>query len=160
MLAEYAVFGEQDAVAVPAQLSFEAAATLPCAAVTAWHALVEIGPRRAGHTVLLLGTGGVSIFALQFARLAGARVLITSSSDEKLERARKLGADAGINYRTTPTGSSEVLRLTEGRGVDHVFEVGGVGTLGRSIRRRCRGRAHRADRRTDRAPATRAVPMD
>ena len=133
VLAEYTVFGEQDAVALPPQLSFEAASTLPCAGVTAWHALMEIGHVQPGHTVLVLGTGGVSMFALQFARLAGARVLVTSSSDEKLARARKLGAAAGINYRATPAWDQEVLRLTEGRGVDCIVEVGGGGTLGRSI---------------------------
>ena len=99
VLAEYAVFGEHDAVSVPAHLSFEAASTLPCAAVTAWHALMVIGHVQPGDTVLVLGTGGVSMFALQFARLAGARVLMTSSSDDKLARARALGAPAGVNYR-------------------------------------------------------------
>jgi NADPH:quinone reductase-like Zn-dependent oxidoreductase len=133
VLADYAVFDEQDAVATPSHLSHEAAATLPCAGVTAWHALVENGRVAPGETVLIIGTGGVSIFALQFARLAGARVIALSSSDAKLERARKLGADAGINYRTTPEWEAEVLRLTQGRGVDHVIEVGGAGTLGRSI---------------------------
>jgi|SRR5579863_9277068 len=133
VLAEYAVFNEQDAVAVPAHLSPEAAATLPCAAVTAWHALIENGHVIPGQTVLVLGTGGVSIFALQFARLAGARVLAISSSDQKLERARQLGAEGGVNYRKTPDWETEILRLTQGRGVDHVIEVGGVGTLGRSM---------------------------
>jgi NADPH:quinone reductase-like Zn-dependent oxidoreductase len=133
VLAEYATFDEQDAVKVPGHLSPEAAATLPCAAVTAWHALVENGRVTPGESVLIIGTGGVSIFALQFARLAGARVIALSSSDAKLERARKLGADAGINYRTTPEWEVEVLRLTQGRGVEHVIEVGGVGTLGRSM---------------------------
>jgi len=133
VLAEYAVFDEQDAVAVPAHLSVEAAAALPCAAVTAWRALVELGHVAPGETVLLIGTGGVSIFALQFARLAGARALITSSSDEKLERARSLGADGCINYRTSPDWEREVMKLTDGRGVDHVLEVGGSGTLSRSI---------------------------
>ena len=111
----------------------EAAATLPCAAVTAWRALVDLGRVAPGETVLLIGTGGVSIFALQFARLAGARALVISSSDEKLERARKLGADGCINYRTSPDWEREVLKLTDGRGVDHVLEVGGSGTLSRSI---------------------------
>jgi NADPH:quinone reductase-like Zn-dependent oxidoreductase len=133
VLAEYALFSEQDAVAIPPQLSFEAASTLPCAGVTAWHALMEVGRVQPGHTVLVLGTGGVSMFALQFARLAGARVLVTSSSDDKLARARKLGAADGINYRSTPAWEQEVLRLTEGRGVDCIVEVGGGGTLGRSI---------------------------
>jgi NADPH:quinone reductase-like Zn-dependent oxidoreductase len=133
VLAEYALFAEHDAVMVPAPLSFEAASTLPCAAVTAWHALMVIGRVQPGDTVLVVGTGGVSIFALQFARLAGARVLVTSSSDEKLARAISMGATAGVNYRATPEWQQEVLRLTEGRGVDHIVEVGGGGTLGRSI---------------------------
>jgi NADPH:quinone reductase-like Zn-dependent oxidoreductase len=133
VLAEYALFGEQDAVSIPAHLSFESASTLPCAALTAWHALMTIGHLQPGETVLLLGTGGVSVFALQFARLAGARVLMTSSSDDKLARARTMGAAAGVNYRATPEWQQEVLRLTDGRGVDHIVEVGGSGTLGRSI---------------------------
>jgi len=133
VLAEYAVFAEQDAVAIPAHLSAQAAATLPCAAVTAWRALFDRGRLAPGETVLLIGTGGVSIFALQFAHLAGARVLIISSSDEKLARARTLGADGCINYRTNPDWEHEVLKLTHGRGVDHVLEVGGAGTLSRSI---------------------------
>jgi NADPH:quinone reductase-like Zn-dependent oxidoreductase len=133
VLADLVAFDEQDAVAVPAHLTAEQAATLPCAGVTAWHALIENGGVAPGETVLLIGTGGVSIFALQFARLAGARVLVISSSDQKLERARALGADGCINYRTTPEWDREVLRLTQGRGVDHVIEVGGAGTLGRSI---------------------------
>jgi NADPH:quinone reductase-like Zn-dependent oxidoreductase len=133
VLAQYAVFDERDAVAVPAHLSAEAAATLPCAAVTAWRSLIEIGRVAPGETVLLIGTGGVSMFALQFALLAGARVLIISSSDEKLARAKTLGADGCINYRTTPEWDREVARLTDGRGVEHVLEVGGAGTLTRSI---------------------------
>jgi NADPH:quinone reductase-like Zn-dependent oxidoreductase len=133
VLAELAVFDEQNAVAIPAHLSWPAAATLPCAAVTAWRTLVDIGHAAPGQTVLLLGTGGVSLFALQFARLAGARVLITSSSDEKLVRAKALGADAGINYRTSAEWDREVLKLTDGRGVDHVLDVGGSATLARSI---------------------------
>ncbi|MGH8230241.1 MAG: zinc-dependent alcohol dehydrogenase family protein [Steroidobacteraceae bacterium] len=133
VLSELSVFNEQDAVALPAQLSFEAGATLPCAGVTAWHAVEVVGRIRPGQTVLVLGTGGVSIFALQFARLAGARVLVTSSSDDKLQRARALGAAVCINYRSTPEWDQEVLRLTDGRGVDLVVEVGGGGTLGRSF---------------------------
>ncbi len=133
VLAEFAVFDEQDAVAVPDHLSAVEAATLPCAAVTAWHALVTIGHVAPGETVLLLGTGGVSIFALQFARQAGARVIITSSSDEKLARARTLGAEGCVNYAKTPEWDREVLALTDGVGVDHVLDVGGAETLGRSI---------------------------
>jgi NADPH:quinone reductase-like Zn-dependent oxidoreductase len=133
VLADLVAFDEQDAVMVPAHLTAEQAATLPCAGVTAWRALIENGRVSPGETVLLIGTGGVSIFALQFARLAGARVLVISSSDEKLERARALGADGCINYRTTPEWDGEVLRLTHGHGVDHVIEVGGAGTLNRSM---------------------------
>jgi NADPH:quinone reductase-like Zn-dependent oxidoreductase len=133
VLTDLAVFDEQDAVAVPEHLSWVGAATLPCAAVTAWRSLVDIGHVSPGETVLLLGTGGVSIFALQFALLAGASVIITSSSDAKLERARLLGASGCINYRTTPEWEREVLKLTGGQGVDHVLDVGGSGTLSRSI---------------------------
>lgn len=134
MLAEEVVLGEHGVVEVPEHLTWAEAATLPCAAVTAWHALVTRGGLRAGDTVLVLGTGGVSLFALQFARLHGARVIATSSSDAKLERARALGADGLINYRTTPAWDEAVLELTNGDGVDHVVEVGGAGTLPRSLR--------------------------
>jgi NADPH:quinone reductase-like Zn-dependent oxidoreductase len=134
LLAEYAVLHEDGLVPVPEHLSFEEAATLPCAGVTAWHGLVTEGHVKPGDTVLLQGTGGVSLFALQFARLAGARVIITSSSNEKLERARKLGATEGINYKETPEWGERARELTGGRGVDHVVEVGGAGTLGQSLR--------------------------
>lgn len=133
VLAERVVFGEQGVVPVPAHLSDEEAATLPCAAVTAWHALVTSGGVRAGQTVLVQGTGGVSLFALQFAVGHGARVIATSSSDEKLARVARLGADAGINYRSTPDWEKKVRELTGGVGVDHVVEVGGAGTLGKSL---------------------------
>jgi NADPH:quinone reductase-like Zn-dependent oxidoreductase len=133
VLAEFALFDQQDAVAVPAHLSLASAATLPCAAVTAWRTLVDIGHVAPGETVLVLGTGGVSLFALQFARLAGARVLVTSSSDAKLARAKALGAAGCVNYRATPEWDREVLKLTDGRGVDHVLDVGGADTLARSI---------------------------
>lgn len=133
MLTEYALLDEVDAVAIPKSLSFEEAATLPCAGVTAWHALVVTCRVRPGDTVLVMGSGGVSMFALQFAKAAGARVIMTSSSDEKLERGRALGADAGINYRRTPEWEKEVLNLTDNRGVDYVVEVGGPGTLARSM---------------------------
>ena len=128
------VMPERGLIHIPDSLSFEQAATLPCAAVTAWNGLVEIGHVRAGQTVLILGTGGVSLFALQFAKAHGARVLLTSSSDEKLERARGLGADAFINYKRTPGWDEEVFRLTDKRGVDHVVEVGGAGTLPQSLK--------------------------
>jgi NADPH:quinone reductase-like Zn-dependent oxidoreductase len=133
VLAEYVVLNENGVVAAPEHMSYEEAATLPCAALTAWHALVENGKLSAGETVLLLGTGGVSIFALQIAKLSGARVIITSSRDEKLERARNLGADETINYRTFPDWSVRVHELTGKLGVDHVIEVGGAGTLEKSI---------------------------
>lgn len=120
-------------IKLPDSLSYAEAATLPCAALTAWNSLFEAGALKPGQTVLLLGTGGVSIFALQFAKAAGARVIITSSDDAKLERAKALGADHGINYKTHPEWHAEVLRLTAGRGVDVVLEVGGAGTLERSL---------------------------
>ena len=134
VLAEYVVFDEQGIVKIPAHLSYEEAATLPCAAVTAWNALVAEGQLKAGETVLLQGTGGVSLFALQFARMMGATVIITSSSDAKLERAKQLGAAVGINYKTTPNWEEAVWALTDGRGVDHVIEVGGSNTLSQSLR--------------------------
>lgn len=134
VLAELVALDEKGVVALPPHLSFEEAATLPCAALTAWQALVTRGSVAADETVLVLGTGGVSLFALQFAKVHGARVIVTSSSDEKLARATGLGADATINYRSTPDWEKEVLRLTDGSGVDHVIEVGGKGTLARSIR--------------------------
>jgi NADPH:quinone reductase-like Zn-dependent oxidoreductase len=133
MLAEYALLDEQDTVLIPPGLSFEEAATLPCAAVTAWHALVEVCNVRPGHSVLVIGTGGVSLFALQIGRAAGARVVVTSSSDEKIERAVALGASHGINYRTHPEWHEKVLEITGGAGVTHVIETGGPGTLSRSM---------------------------
>ena len=134
LLAEYAVLHEDGVVTVPDHLSDEEAATLPCAAVTAWHGLVAEGQVRAGDSVLAQGTGGVSLFALQFARLSGARVIITSSRDDKLKRALGMGAADGVNYKTTPEWGERVRELTAGRGVDHVVEVGGAGTLGQSLR--------------------------
>lgn len=138
LLAEYARLDEQGAVPAPGNLSDIEAATLPCAGVTAWHALFTKGRLRAGQTVLVLGTGGVSIFALQFAANAGARVIVTSSSDEKLERARALGAHETVNYRRNPDWSTEVVRLSDG-GVDHVLETVGPTTFEQSLRstRRC-----------------------
>lgn len=134
MLAEYAVLDEQAAVLAPRNLTDVEAATLPCAAVTAWHALVTEGAIKAGETVLVQGTGGVSLFALKFARASGAKIIVTSSSDEKLERAKTLGAFAGINYRRDPEWSGAVLELTEGRGVDHVIEVGGPRSFQQSLK--------------------------
>lgn len=132
-LAEYCVFPADGLLKLAPHLSFEEAATLPCAGVTVWNALMH-GPRvlKAGETVLSLGTGGVAIFALQIAKLAGARAIITSSSDAKLERARALGADHVINYKTTPEWEKKVLELTEGQGAEHVIDTGGVGTLPKS----------------------------
>ena len=134
MLAEYVVLDAEGLVPIPEHLSYAEAATLPCAAVTAWNALVSEGGIRAGDSVLVLGTGGVSIFALQLARLHGARVIATSSRDDKLARAIALGASDGINYRQTPEWGRRVLELTGGAGVDHVIEVGGAGTLPQSFR--------------------------
>ena len=133
VLREYGAFDENGLVRIPEHLSFEEAATLPCAAVTAWDAVVDSGRLKAGQTVLALGTGGVSIFALQLAKMHGARVFITSSSDEKLERAKELGADETINYKSAPDWDKEVLSRTNKIGVDHVIEVGGTGTLSKSL---------------------------
>ena len=132
MLAEKVAINEAGVVAVPAHLSDEQAATLPCAAVTAWQSLVP--HVKAGDTVLVQGTGGVSIFALQFAKLHGARVIATSSSDAKLAKALELGASDGINYKTTPDWDKKAVELTGGRGVDFVIEVGGAGTLPLSMK--------------------------
>ncbi len=134
VLAEETVLPESGLLPIPEHLSFEEAATLPCAAVTAWNALVQTGGIRPGHSVLVQGTGGVSLFALQFARMAGARVIATSSRDDKLTRALELGASDGINYRTTPDWEKHVRELTGGVGVDMIVEVGGAGTLPRSTR--------------------------
>ena len=133
MLAEQVVLHEDGLVHVPDYLSYEEAATLPCAAVTAWQGLMTKGGMQAGDTILVLGTGGVSVFALQFAAIAGAKTIITSSSDAKLERAKQLGAVECINYKATPNWEQRVLELTDGVGVDHVVEVGGVGTLEKSL---------------------------
>jgi NADPH:quinone reductase-like Zn-dependent oxidoreductase len=133
VLAEMALFEESGFVPVPGDLTFAEAATLPCAGVTAWNALTGggCGP---GKTVLVQGTGGVSIFALQFARALGARVLITSSRDDKLARALSLGANAGVNYKTVPEWDKWVREQTDGAGADIVVEVGGAGTLERSAK--------------------------
>lgn len=133
MLQDYVVLPAHGVVPLPASLDFAEAACLPCAGVTAWNALME-GPRpiKAGDSVLVLGTGGVSLLALQIAKAAGATVIATSSSDEKLERVRAMGADHTINYRATPDWGAEAARLAGG-GVDHVVEVGGAGTLAQSI---------------------------
>ncbi len=132
MLAEFVVLNQSGLVRIPSHLSYQEAATLPCAAVTAWNALAT-GRLMPGATVLIQGTGGVSLFALQFARLMGLRVLGISSSDEKLDRARALGMDAGLNYRAKPDWDRWVLDQTGGIGTDLIVEVGGVGTLPRSL---------------------------
>jgi len=134
MLTELAVFPEDGLTRTPAHLTDAEAATLPCAATTAWNALVEQGQIKAGDIVLVQGTGGVSLFALQFAKLAGARVIVTSSSDAKLERARALAADALINYKSEADWSKKARELTGGIGVDHIVEVGGAGTLAQSLK--------------------------
>jgi NADPH:quinone reductase-like Zn-dependent oxidoreductase len=133
MLAEFVVLEEEGVVKLPAHLSVEAGATLPCAGVTAWHALVEHGKLIAGQTVLLQGTGGVSTFGMQLANAMGVQVVITSSSDEKLARAKNIGANSGINYKSTPEWEKAAMEFTGGLGVDHVVEVGGAGALARSF---------------------------
>ena len=133
VLRESAAFDQEGLVRIPDYFSFEEAATLPCAAVTAWHALAVSGDLKAGQTVLTLGTGGVSIFALQIARLFGARVIATTGSDDKIERLKDLGAGDVINYRSREDWDAAVLELTQNRGVDHVVEVGGSGTLAKSL---------------------------
>jgi NADPH:quinone reductase-like Zn-dependent oxidoreductase len=133
-LREYACFHEDGLCRVPDRLSLEDAATLPCAAVTAWNALAVLDRVGPADTVLVQGTGGVALFALQFAKLMGARVIATSSSDEKLERLLVLGADQTLNYKRTPEWGKAVRALSGGRGVDHVIEVGGAGTLSQSLR--------------------------
>jgi NADPH:quinone reductase-like Zn-dependent oxidoreductase len=133
-LAEYVCLHEDGWVAMPPSLSFAEASTLSCAAATAWNALMIAGrPIKPGDTVLALGTGGVSMFALQFASAAGARVIVTSSSNEKIERARRLGASDGVNYKTNPDWEKQVVQLTGGRGVDCVVETGGIATLAKSF---------------------------
>ena len=134
LAAEYVVLHADGVVLVPKHLSDEEAATLPCAAGAAWNALVCSGNLNPGDTVLVQGTGGVSLFALQFAKMLGARVIVTSSSDTKLVRARDLGASQGINYKGTPAWGERVVELTDGFGVDHVVEVGGAGTLAQSLK--------------------------
>ena len=129
VLAEYALFEPKGLLRVPDHLSFEEAATLPCAGVTAWNALFHGRQLKPGETVLTLGTGGVSVFTLQLAKLAGVRVIITSSSDTKLERAQALGADGVINYKQLPDWEKRVLELTGGLGADKVVDLAGVGTL-------------------------------
>ncbi|NNU59949.1 NAD(P)-dependent alcohol dehydrogenase [Ochrobactrum soli] len=134
VLSERIVVPATGVVRMPDPMTFEEASTLPCAGVTAWSALFERRPLEPGETVLLLGTGGVAIFALQLAKMAGARVIITSSSDEKLERARKLGADHVINYQAHPDWENEVLRLTGNVGVDLAVDSAGPATLNKTLK--------------------------
>jgi NADPH:quinone reductase-like Zn-dependent oxidoreductase len=135
MLAEYVVLPEEALLTLPGHLSYVEAATLPCAAVTAWNALNGgARPLQAGDDVLTLGSGGVSLFALQLAKAAGARVIATTSTDDKAARMRALGADDVVNYRGTPDWGVEVRRLTGGVGVQHVVEVGGAGTIPQSTK--------------------------
>ena len=134
VMAEWMVLDEGGVSRVPGHLTDEQAATLPCAALTAWTALVTCGAIKAGDRVLVQGTGGVSLFALQFARMAGAHVIVISSSDEKLERVKAMGADAVVNYRSVPEWGKVVREMADGEGVDHVVEVGGEQTLNQSLR--------------------------
>ncbi|KAL3473727.1 hypothetical protein BJX99DRAFT_272142 [Aspergillus californicus] len=132
LLAECVVFNEQALVRIPDYMSYAEAASLPCAAVTAWTALNKIAPLQPGQTVLIQGTGGVSLFALQFAKIFGARVLAITSSDEKAEQLKELGTDAVVNYRTCPDWDREILALTNGKGVDQVIEIAGEKTIVKS----------------------------
>jgi NADPH:quinone reductase-like Zn-dependent oxidoreductase len=133
VLAEEVVLPATAWVPMPVHLDFAEAATLTCAGVTAWHGLFGLDPIPPGGTVALLGTGGVSIWALQLAKAAGLRAIVTSSDDTKLERARALGAEETVNYRTTPDWGAAILELTGGRGVDRVLDIGGPDTIGQSI---------------------------
>lgn len=131
---QYAVYDQQDVLPIPDSLSYEEAACMPCAGATAWHALVYVGRVKAGDTVLIMGSGGVSVIGLQIAKMSGARVIATSSDDAKLQRLRDMGADEGINYKKTPQWDEEVLRLTGGRGVDIVLDVVGGAAVKQSLR--------------------------
>lgn len=134
LLQEFRLFDEHSVVKTPESLSDLEAATLPCAGVTAWHALFEHTPPQPGQSVLIQGTGGVSVFALQLAAIAGLRTIVTSSSDAKLDRVRSMGASETINYKSQPEWEKAARELTGGRGVDHVVEVGGSDTISRSLR--------------------------
>jgi NADPH:quinone reductase-like Zn-dependent oxidoreductase len=134
VLAERIVLSDDGVVPIPAHLSYEEAATLPCAAMTAWHALFTRGHLTAGETVLTLGTGGVSLFAAQFAQMAGARVIMTSGSEAKIARLKAMGVTDVVNYNTTPHWERAVMDLTGGQGADHVVELGGSGTFEKSLR--------------------------
>ncbi|MBM3812446.1 MAG: NAD(P)-dependent alcohol dehydrogenase [Acidimicrobiia bacterium] len=159
VLCERLLLQEEGVVHVPEHLSWEEAATLPCAGVTAWHALMVKGGLKCGDTVLTLGTGGVSLFAVQFAHMAGARIISTSSQDEKLERLEELGAHETINYTTDPDWEETVRKLTPG-GVDHVVEVGGAGTLPQSVRAtRMGGKIHLIGNLATKEGATECNPL-
>lgn len=134
VLSEFMVVSEQGVVPVPANLTALEAATLPCAGLTAWSAIIKFGQVKPGDTVFIQGTGGVALFALQFAKLVGACVIITSKSDEKLARCQAMGADHTINYVTQPKWEKVALEITNGRGVDHLVELGGAATVNQSIR--------------------------
>lgn len=134
IFAEYVTLHEDGVVHVPNHLSDEEAASLPCAAVTAWNALTTDGKLKAGDTILIQGTGGVSLFALQFGKIMGVKVIATSSSDLKLDKLKELGASELINYKTTPNWDEKVWQLTNQLGVDRIIEVGGAGTLNKSLR--------------------------
>ncbi|KIK63665.1 hypothetical protein GYMLUDRAFT_40744 [Collybiopsis luxurians FD-317 M1] len=134
VLTQYKAFRPHSLVKIPDHLSFEEASTLPCAALTAYNALMGPIPVKGGDVVLIEGTGGVSIHGLQLALASGARVIVTSSSDEKLKIATKLGAQHVVNYKSTPEWHERVLELTSGRGVDHVLEVGGPSTLEKALK--------------------------
>jgi NADPH:quinone reductase-like Zn-dependent oxidoreductase len=134
MLAEFVVLPATALVSVPEHLTSVEAATLPCAAVTAWHGLVTRGGMRKGDTLLVQGTGGVALFGLQFAAALGTRAIVISSSDEKLARAKSLGASILINYRDTPDWDVALMKATDGKGASHILELGGPGTYDRSIR--------------------------
>jgi NADPH:quinone reductase and related Zn-dependent oxidoreductases len=133
-LCEYRSFPANALAKIPEHLSYEEAATLPCAALTAWSAIVTLGQVKPGDRVLVQGTGGVALFALQFAKLAGAEVIVTSSSDAKLQKAKALGADHGINYRDNPEWGRVARAISGGQGLDHIIELGGADTLMQSIR--------------------------
>jgi len=133
MLQEYVILKENEVIKVPDYLTNEEAATLPCAAITAWHGLVEKGNVKAGDSVLIQGTGGVSLFSMQFALAAGAEVILLSGSDDKLERAKKLGVNHLINYKSVPQWENEVIKITNGIGAKHIVEVVGSDHINKSI---------------------------
>jgi NADPH:quinone reductase-like Zn-dependent oxidoreductase len=160
MLAEYVVLHQGGVVSIPEHLSFAEAATLPCAGVTAWNAVVNTAQIKPGDVVLIQGTGGVSIFALQFAKMAGAIVIGTSSSDGKLQRAKTMGLDAGLNYRQSPEWAKWVLKETNNRGADLIVEVGGAGTFNQSLQAARLRRHGRANWSTQPIRTTTAHPTD